>query len=617
MNLTTVYDKQMNLLAYLENATAINVSTPTNELHKAGFTLPYDDPKTQHCKPFNRVRLYDNTGDEIGLFRIMKNKITKNGEKLWEFKLEHVLATLIDPSLPGYHQIDNQTTTYNIEYLLSFQYQQDWVLGDVEFTRYFSYYWEEENGIYNALKSITEPFGEPFIWDFDTSVYPWVLHLRVPSFEPKCRIRGGYNMQGITKEEDPTKVITKIRPLGYSEGVNTLTIASVNNGDEWLTAEQTYIDQYGEVEYIHPDKRYRNADSLKAFGQAMLDEYKIPPVTYTIDAADVYEITGLPIDKFTAGDIVEVTDPDLGTFNTRIMNVKKNDLKGQPGQVGLELSRKVKDIGDGINDINRKQRVHDVYAQGATNLYANDYADNADATHPAKIRFFIPQDAVKINSVHLNYEVEAFRAYSKAIKSGGSSTQTSTSGGGVSKSTASGGGSVVTSASGGNHSHLMHKLYDSTGVQDPGTFYGYYGRDSAGVELSGYLPWYPADVWTHGASGDHTHSIDLPLHSHSFSTPDHAHDVSIPSHSHGIDYGIYENSTAPTSVTLKVDGNTVSGAALNENDFDIVPFMTKDSSGRITRGTWHTVEITPNTLGRVSLNLITQIFIQSRGKYTV
>src|SRR5699024_8756044 len=131
--------KQMNELATLENATAINIDTPENELWTAGFTLPLDDPKNEYCKPFNRVRIYDN-GEEVGLFRIMKNKVSKkDGEKLHEYKCEHVLGTLIDPSVPGYHQTDNRDTKYNINYLLDFQKQKDWVLGQCDFEYLFSY----------------------------------------------------------------------------------------------------------------------------------------------------------------------------------------------------------------------------------------------------------------------------------------------------------------------------------------------------------------------------------------------------------------------------------------------------------------------------------------------
>jgi phage minor structural protein len=602
--ITTVYDKQMNELAQLENAHAINVDTPTNELWRGGFTLPYDDPDTQYCKPFNRVRLYNNVGEEIGLFRIMKNKIVKDGEKIWEFKLEGVMATLIDPSIPGYYQTDNQTTRYNIEFLLGFQKQQDWVLGDVEFTRYFSYYWQEENGVYNALKSIPKPFNEPYIWEFDTDVYPWVLHLRRPSTTPVCRIKAGYNMKGITKSEDPTKVITRIRPLGYSEGVNQLTIASVNGGEEWLVAEQKYIDQYGEVDYIFADKRYRNADSLKAYGQAMLDEYKVPPVTYEIDAADVYQITGLPIDKFNSGDIVRVTDDDLGTFDVRVMNKKKTDLKGKPGDVSLELSRKVEEIVDSENEVRERQRVSDVYAQGATNLYQYGVNENADAANPAVIRFYIPPEAVRINKLYLTFETSNFRGYMKGSEAGGAVATTTSNGGG--QTTSAGGGTTETTESAGEHQHVMF-AYD--GDYDPGqTTKAYHaGVGGGGAQLVG-LTGQSDSMYTYSADGTHSHSVTVSSHTHSVS--DHQHDIVLDDHVHEPIYGIYKG-PKPTAITLTVDGNEVPNVGLNEDNLDIKPYTDTDSDGEPTSG-MHELQLSPDDLGRITGNLFIQCFIESK-----
>jgi phage minor structural protein len=602
---TKVYDKQMNFLAELENATAINVSTPTNELWKAGFTLPYDDPDTQYCKPFNRVRLYDNTGDEIGLFRIMKNKIVKDGEKLWEFKLEHVLATLIDPSIPGYYQTVNQTTRYNIEFLLSFQHQEDWVAGKIDFERMFWYKYENENGIYNALQAVPKPFDEPYLWTFDTSTYPWTLNLVQPSVEPVARIRAGYNMKGITKDEDPTKVITRIYALGYGEGINQLSLKDYTGDKDYIEAEQDLIDKYGIVDYIKVDRRYENAESLYAYAKSILNEYKIPPVTYKIDAADVYQITGLPIDKFSSGDIVRVTDTDLNLdFDARIMKVNKPDIKGQPGNVGLEINRKVMDIGDQQNEAREKARINDVYAMGSGSIDSNDYADNCDGTHPAKIISFIHGDVVNVNEMLLTYETEAFRAYSQATEGGGG--QTTSAGGG--QTTSAGGGQTTTSTA--DHSHKMFHLYDSTGVQDPGTFYGYYGRDNAGAELSGYLPWYPAHIYTFSADGAHAHSVS----DHQHSVDDHSHTVS--DHQHSVLHGIYELGTLPTGVTVTVDGNEVTGLGLNETNVNIVPYLSKDSSGRIERNKNHVIEITPNGLGRISATVVKKVFSQSRGQYT-
>lgn len=41
--------------------------------------------------------------------------------------------------------------------------------------------------------------------------------------------------------------------------------------------------------------------------------------------------------------------------------------------------------------------------------------------------------------------------------------------------------------------------------------------------------------------------------------------------------------------------------------------MRKDSVGKVTRASWHTVEFVPDGLTRITANLFFQVFIQSRG----
>jgi hypothetical protein len=112
---------------------------------------------------------------------------------------------------------------------------------------------------------------------------------------------------------------------------------------------------------------------------------------------------------------------------------------------------------------------------------------------------------------------------------------------------------------------------------------------------------------------DHTHGMD---HTHDVTIPDHTHDMphthSIPAHTHDIEYGIFEGPT-PTAVTVKVDGNVVPGLGTSADEVDIIPYLAKDSGGKIQRGTWHTIEIAPNSLGRIVATVLTQIFVQSRG----
>src|SRR5690606_4906779 len=122
-----------------------------------------------------------------------------------------------------------------------------------------------------------------------------------------------------------------------------------------------------------------------------------------------------PLDKFKTGAMVRVQDPEIGEDVTfRVLNVRKQDVIGAPGNVEIEIANRPQDIAGSIADLRNRQYANEVYAQGATNINSYDFTDNCDPDHPAVLRFFIPEEAVRINKVRLSYECQPFRAYSKA-----------------------------------------------------------------------------------------------------------------------------------------------------------------------------------------------------------
>jgi hypothetical protein len=108
------------------------------------------------------------------------------------------------------------------------------------------------------------------------------------------------------------------------------------------------------------------------------------------------------------------------------------------------------------------------------------------------------------------------------------------------------------------------------------------------------------------------HVLVLQNHTHQITINDHTHQITLAPHTHDIEYGIFEGPT-PTTVTVRVDGNVISGLGVSADEVDIVPYLSKEAGGKIERGTWHTIEITPDSLGRIVASVVTQIFVQSRG----
>jgi phage minor structural protein len=569
----------MQLVAELQNALNIGYEQKMNELWTASFSMPQDDPKNAECLPLRFVEIFDN-GERIDIFRIIPTD-TKRGSdgKTVVYQCEHVLATLVDDVLFQYHRIDDTlTTTQSLQYILDSQITERWQLGTNDFTHHYEYKWENAN-LLGAVFSIPQPFIEDYHFTFDTTTTPWTLNLKeLPLFgDPDCYIRYGKNLMGITKTEDPTYIVNRLYGLGYGEGVNQLTISEVNSNVPYVedTASQAL---YGVISDIFVDKRFESPDTLKAQMQRVLENGKTPKFTYAVEGADISSITGDSIDKFRAGALASVYDEELGIdIVARVIKAGKSNVIGEPWNVKIEIANKLQTMASAMAELKKRQLIAEVYAQGATNLDSHDFADNADATHPAIIRFYIPAETVRINKMMLSYETSNFRSYERAIEAAPAVT--------------SGASSITTTASGG-----------ATVNTDTGTnvwnISGAYSIPDVMEFVSGHA---------HGIV-PHNHIFSLPNHTHGM---EHTHQI--PAHTHGIEYGIFLNPSLPTTVTITVDGNTVPVTAISGENIDIIPYLAIGGDGKVTRDAWHEIKITPDDLGRITANVVTQLFVQSRG----
>lgn len=597
----------MKELARLENAYNISYELKLNELWTCSFKLPKADKKIVYCKSFNYVELFDNT-ERIELFRILPQVLTKDKTSFVQFECEHVLATLLDDVMFKYHQIGNVGvyTDRVIRYVLDRQSTKRWQLIECDFERQFEYKWENEN-LLSALFSIPKPFLDKYRWTFDTGSYPWGLSLKALSKKYMADIQYKKNMQNVEKTIDPTKLVTRIYPLGYGEGDNQLDIKSVNNNQSYL---EKNVSKYGLKSTILVDRRFESPETLKEYAQMVLNDLSEPYISYKLKAVDLSVLQPNKYKSFKPGDYILVRDrEDDINITVPIISVTKSDVKGNPFDVDLEIANKSQNITGSISDLLERSRINDTYAQGATNLQQIVYADNTDPTHPLTLKFYIPQEMARINKLILNYTIEAFRSYSIGLEYKEAKTSSTSAGGGSyqSDSTSSGGGDYGTTSSGGGTYETTHGVNNVDG----GTV-RVYVQKNGGIDYSQYVEFYQVNRHEHNIRIEpHSHDFRIEPHSHNFTImiPDHTHSVTIPGHTHEQKHGIYEGSSA-NSCYLKIDGKTV----YNYNkEVDIINYLSKDNDGKIQRGTWHTVEIIPDNLTRINASIFIQLFTQSRG----
>ncbi len=655
----SVYDNRTRKrLAYLENAYNISYNKNTTSVWTAVFSLPFSDPKTRFCQAFNYIELWEenNSGQpkRVGLFRIMPSTEEVLGtDANIIYHLEHVLTTLLDDVMIGYHQIGNLGvfTKQVLGYILEHQTNQNWVMGNCDYEHQFLYGWQDEN-LLSALFSVVQPFEDTdYYWSFDTTEYPWRLELLKTNKEPVTDIRYKKNLNGLTRTIDPTNLTTRLYCYGYGQGDNKLGIAELNDGTPYL--ESLNVSKYGVITQIWTDERFTIAESLYEVGKSMLKKLEEPTIAYEIDTQAFYDTTDLQI-----GDTVRMVSSGLDELMV-VKNISKDDVTGAPRSGSILLGDATIDISNSIAELAEKQRIAETYSQGAESIFTDSFVDNADQTNPAEIVFTIPENVVHVNEIRFSCQLTNFRAYSKAIagggsgmtttenggsttpttssgggftptsSSGGSSTPTTSSGGGVATSTRAGGSDSRTTSSGGqstetsgnsgidvnwgtartstndNHSHTFERVTGHKHKIDiPNHRHDFSVRSHRhDIDIPNH---------THYVSiGTHTHTVNVPTHTHTVSIGTHKHEISLPNHTHGIQYGIYSGPRA-SSMDVYLDDTLIGTYTTSINDLNLISYMSKNANGNIMRGK-HTIRIIPNNLTRVECAFQIRLFTNMHG----
>lgn len=563
-------------LSFLQNAYNIKYSKKANTLWTASFRLPYTDTKAMYCEPLNLVELWEvnNEGEDVvvGLFRILPQSSSMiDDQPFIEFQLEHVFGCLIDDIMFGWHELGNTSVTTNqvIQYILDRQTSVRWVMESCEYSHSFLYGWQDEN-LLSAMLSVPKPFLEnDYIWDFDTTVFPWRLKLRKALVNPITDIRYRKNLKGFTRTEDPTKLLTRIYCYGYGDGDNKLDIKSVNNGLKYIDSPNIGI--YGVIAEIWTDVQYTSAAALKAAGLAILKKLETPVVTYE------YSILTYGGATFTVGDRVRIVHADYDEVMI-VREFSKDDVSGDPKSGVAIFGVGTTEVGDGYSDIINRQRINETYAQGAESIYADSMSDNADATHPLTVTFNIPTNVVHVNEILLTVKMVAFRAYSKSANSGGQ---------------------VVNSEDmenkGGHYHDIKVRMINSNSV-DPDYFLAMTMHKNSG---NLYV--------THPTLTSPPQSSPETVSSEA----SHKHKFSIPPHGHPLEYGIYSGPTGST-MAVYLDNVLIGNYGTSVSGLNLIASMSKDANGDILRGN-HTITVTPNTLTRIECSFITRLFTNSRG----
>lgn len=207
------------------------------------------------------------------------------------------------------------------------------------------------------------------------------LRIRLPSSGALCldyvkqigeakntKIELSRNMKAITRERDPSEVVTRLIPLGAKvsdDSEQRLSLLGHVGGDltgDYDPTAKDYIDneaaiaQYGiRVGYQIWDD-VTDVDNLRRKGEAWLAENTRVPVKYSITTLDLY-LLGLDIDDFEVGNTHPIVNPLLGIEDTaRIIKKTINILDETKNTI--EIGDKFKTMSDIQRDQKKESAAH-------------------------------------------------------------------------------------------------------------------------------------------------------------------------------------------------------------------------------------------------------------------
>lgn len=176
-------------------------------------------------------------------------------------------------------------------------------------------------------------------------------------------IRLAHNMKNMSFQIDPTKVITRLVPLGKSiesedeESTDAsqarLTIDSVNNGMDYIDDLELQAE-FGVIEKSMTWDDITTPQRLLSTGRQFLQNQKAASVSYSVNSANT-ELIGIDIQSFEVGNRYPLINPIL-SVNEKIQVIEKQIDLLNPQKSALKIGDKHRTLTQYQNELRRSQR---------------------------------------------------------------------------------------------------------------------------------------------------------------------------------------------------------------------------------------------------------------------
>lgn len=297
------------------------------------------------------VELFSPHGS-AGLFRVKETSTRYGVNSGVTVHLEHALCTLGDSLTMG-TQAMSASVAVIISTLLEFQNTPHWVLGDCDVPDDYELIYEYSyDNLLQAIMDITDMLPEEYAWEFDTTVHPFVMHLRKMPDDDACEGRLNRNLVMAALDVDASDYCTRVVPFGAGEGTDRVTLTNLI-GTIYLDSAKADADNVVSKTITADD--VFDALTLRDVAQLYLDKHDEPAVSVEIDAINLAEVTGEDMDSFHLGRVCRLALPDYGvTVRERVISSDWADVYGSPEDETVTLANKIRDASDEIAALMRE-----------------------------------------------------------------------------------------------------------------------------------------------------------------------------------------------------------------------------------------------------------------------
>lgn len=326
----------------------VKLSTKLNPLSTAEMHLPPDDA---NVKVRDFVELFTPHGS-AGIFRATELQTSygsRNGQLVY---LEHAFCTLSDSLALGAQAMSAPVATV-IATLLNSQNIRHWVLGACEVDDDFELIYEYSyDNLLQSLSKIVDMLPTEYAWEFDMSQHPFVMHLRKMPEDDACECRLNRNLSTVEITIDSSNLCTRVIPFGAGEGTDRVTLTNLI-GSQHMDSENASV--WGYVSRTFTSGDIFDALTLRDVAQKYLDNRDTPTISVRLDAIDLFEATGEPLDRFHLGRICRLPLPDYGIImRERVIEMTWPDVYSDPEDVEVLLANRIRNASDEIAELLRE-----------------------------------------------------------------------------------------------------------------------------------------------------------------------------------------------------------------------------------------------------------------------